>query len=333
MRIKIFIFFILFSYSSLFADDKNIIVTDSVIYKGIGLVVLNRYEDAQNYWNGLEEKEYSESEILFYKAITVYSQMDDIKNYEKYKKYFLELVDKCIKSNKENLNKNPIDVKSLYYIGCVMCFMGLFYAENDDWAKAANYGLSGISYLKKCISVNSEYKEPILFINIFEYYKRKLTSYVGFIPYLKDNREGAINQIRSAMDIGINRFFGRNQLVWILLDYGSYEEAIKVSLEGLKMFPQSRFYLWGTAEAYIRNGDFNSAIRYLKLIRSSLKNNNLQNEYVYLKCLFKLAECNEKINNLTEIERIYKEILSLKFNDSEKGKNIIDYVRGKIVKK
>ncbi len=326
MKIKIInlILLVLLLSNKLIAGDIKVITSDSAIYKGIHLTIMNKYDEAMEYWNNLEKKGWSESEIYFCKGVTIQSKMSELQNYTKDGQDFINIAQKCIALNEINLRKNPIDIKSWYYIGSIKCFMGLYYAENKKWISSAKYGMSAISNLERCISINSEFKEPILYIEIFKYYKYRLTKKVNFIPFLKDEREYAIEQIESVIDVGLNKFIGRNQLAWILIDYGNYEKAVRISLEGLENFPGSRFYLWAAAESYKRIGDFKNSVIYLKLIKKSLYDDGLTNEYTYAKCLLKLAECFSEMKKTAEAEKNYNEILSLNPSEDKRIHNIIN---------
>ena len=299
------------------AFGGNMIVSDSLVFHGLEQTVLHRYDKAMLLWNALSEKGYDESETTFYKAATLQSKMGGLHNYSISRDDFLKISGDCIKMNKENLRRNPLNIRSLYFLGSMETSLSLYYVETNEWMKAAAYGLSGVSHLKKIRSINKNIKEVELFINIFKYYKHKLAEKTPIIPFVRDERKEAVRRVKEVVDTGINSFIGRNQLAWMLIDYEKFDEAAAVSLKGLSIFPGSRFYLWTAAESYKRKGDFTSAVPYYRQIRESLKKDSYINEYAYIKCLYKLLECYEALDDTVQSGKIVDEIFSLEIVKSK----------------
>ena len=50
-----------------------------------------------------------------------------------------------------------------------------------------------------------------------------------------------------------------HQLVYILLDYGKYEEAIQFAEKIVNKYPESQFMWWANAHAYYKNGNYQKA--------------------------------------------------------------------------
>ena len=292
------------------AFGAKMIISDSLVFHGLEQTVLNKYENAMRFWDTLSDEGYDKSEIAFYKAATLQSKMGDLHNYSISRVDFLKFSGDCIKMSKNNLRKNPLDIRSLYFLGSMETSLCLYYVETNEWVKAASYGLSGVSHLKKIRSINKNIKEVELFINIFKYYKHKLAEKAPVIPFVRDEREEAVRRVKEIVDSGINSFIGRNQLAWMLIDYKKFDEAAAVSQKGLSLFPGSRFYLWTAAESYKRKGDFNSAVPYYLKIRKSLKKDSYTNEYAYIKCLYKLLECYETLEDTLQSGKMTDEIFS-----------------------
>lgn len=290
---------------------KDLIISDSMVYKGLEYVVVNNYYNAMKIWETLEKNGYKKSEISFYRAVTLQSKMADLHNYNTDREEYLKYAEECIKLNGDNLNKNSLDIKSLYLRGSMLTSLALYYAETDEWMNAASSGLSGISHLKKINSINKNLEEPLLFINIFKYYSNRFALKTPIISLVRDDREEAILNVARVIDTGINSFLGRNQLAWMLIDYVKYDQAIAVSLKGLTMFPDSRFYLWTTAEAYQRKGEYGKAILYYKKVELSLRKDAYTGEYAYIKCLYKMLECSNELERAVESDELIKMILSL----------------------
>ena len=112
-----------------------------------------------------------------------------------------------------------------------------------------------------------------------------------WLPWVRDEREKGIRLLRKSIDHGsFSRWVGMNSLAWIEYDRESFSKALVLFRRGLRRFPGSRFFLWGTADTCFRLGLYDQAAEgyedILEIILDMVYNNGF-NEAV---CRFKLCK-------------------------------------------
>jgi len=113
------------------------------------------------------------------------------------------------------------------------------------------------------------------------------------------------------------------------MDAGRVRESIRLSQQGLELFPGSRFFLWSLAGGYFVNKDYPKAIEAYQRILSSLEEESHNNHYNELICRLKIAQSYFRLRDyeksLGECERILS--LDLEGEIKKKAKKKIKEVK------
>jgi len=186
----------------------------------------------------------------------------------------------------------------------------------------------GVAYLNKNMIEKSieSYKKAISIKPDFAEAHNNL----GILYYSQGKLDEAITELESAVKYNSNLAEAFNYLGMAYLGKGDVDEAISNHKSAIRINPEAYSYYGNLGYDYYKKGDFNNAVNYYKLIKNSLENDNLCSEYIFLKCLLKLAECYKEMGNVTETEKICNEILSSNLNQDKRVKNIINYVKSLI---
>ncbi|HEX7343137.1 MAG TPA: hypothetical protein VF398_02675, partial [bacterium] len=89
----------------------------------------------------------------------------------------------------------------------------------------------------------------------------------------------------------------RSTLAWILIDAGRPSEAISLSLEGLDLYPGSRFYLWTLADGYKNTGQWRRAAAAYQELYDTIHQDSRNNLFNELGICKQMARCYQGMKN------------------------------------
>ncbi len=178
------------------------------------------------------------------------------------------------------------------YFGMMLGFRALLHQRQDKWWPAVREGMKSVKYLKSCLRADSSYTDALLGVGTYKYWSSRATDFINWLPLIPDQKNKGLDLMRRAMDEGLfTREISMSTLAWTLIDYNRPAEAVDLSLEGLKKYPGSRFFLWTLAAGYSRMQKLEEAAPvYIELYNSTvaLERNNHYNEMGICKSLGKI---------------------------------------------
>jgi len=197
----------------------------------------------------------------------------------------------------EKLDKSLRPEKNLY-LGILLGFKSLLHQREGQWWPAVRLGMKSVGYLKSCLDEDPFYSDAYLGVGTYKYWRSRATDFINWLPLFPDEKKIGVEMVRSAIEKGLfSREIARSTLAWILIDNGHPSEAVSLSLEGLKSYPESRFYLWTLADGYLHSRQWRKAtVEFQKLYDSlhPLKRNNGYNEVGLCK---QMARCYRNLND------------------------------------
>lgn len=194
----------------------------------------------------------------------------------------------------EKLRAEGEPAESDLYQGTLLGFRALLHQRMGEWWPAVRVGIKAAKYMKSCLETDSSYADAYLGVGTYDYWSSRATDFINWLPLIPDKKDEGIELMRRAMKEGLfGREISRSTLAWTLIDANRPLEAIQLSLEGLKSYPGSRFYLWTLADGYYQMGRLEYAAHVYKQLYDSihpLRRNNHYNElgickkmgYIYL---------------------------------------------------
>jgi tetratricopeptide (TPR) repeat protein len=272
----------------------------NIILSGIEMTINNQYTNAIELYRGLIHK-YPEHPIgYFYVGASIQAKMLDAEDFTE-KDEFYRLMDHTIFLADSLQTKTMDDAWILFYEGFSFLYRSFMKSKEGRWFPAYRDALKGVRHLEESIKIDSTMYDAYFGVGSFKYWKSARTNFLLWLPLIKDEREKGIQMIKTAIDKGqFVRLIAKDQLAWILMNAGEKQEALKISLENIQKFPDSRFFKWTLVEAAMSNKNYKlSAQIYTELLDSIsiLPDNNYYNE---LECLVSLAEI-EAINKNWEL--------------------------------
>jgi len=305
--------FFSFSKAQFYPDPK----VDSLLSSGIENIINQKYDLAKKDFVVLDKK-FPELPLgKIYLAAVEIAKSSDIAAPYNFK--FIEQKLGEAKEISENLiDKDEYNIWNYYFLALANGYGAYFNALNGEWLSAFGEGMTSVNLFEHCLEIYPEFHESLIAIGTYKYWKSKETQFLGWIPFVNDERkEGTRLLEKAANHSSYNSYLAINSLIWIYIDKGESGKAVKLAQSALLHYPKCRFFRFGLARAY-EDIDLRKAIDEYYKILNSFSENEKPNRYngIFLKHLIaqqysKLGEreislqlCNEilEIKNLTDYE-------------------------------
>ncbi len=273
--------------------------------------------------------------VYFYYASILNSKMTHYENEDELDR-FLDVLNKIIDESTLFIQVNGLlndtsKAKLYFYRGSAYGYLAYVQGKNGQWLKALDNGMASIDDLEKSVRIDSTLYDACLGIGVYYYWKSTKLKYMLWLPFVADMREEGINQIKLAIEKGrYSAALAMQQLIYILLDYGRFDEAIPYAKRVVELYPKSQFMRWAHAHVYYKRHDYDKAVEsYFKLLEL-IENDIQSNPSHWLFCQTRLAEIyfkQKKYNLAVQYAKQaidYKSIGPFKAKEKEKLKQAWD---------
>jgi tetratricopeptide (TPR) repeat protein len=210
----------------------------------------------------------------------------------------LELSDQAVKENKK-------DPWAFFIRGGTYAYRAAIKARAKDYFPALSNGLSAVSDLNKAAALDRQLYDAYLGIGSYHYFRTKATSILKWLPFIGDNRDKGIAEIKMALEKGrYSKVLAQNGLAWIYVDYGKYPLALEQAQQLEKSFPQNHIFFWIAPEVHWRTKQWDKgAAGYaclLRLLDQSQPMNNFNRVFVgsrLAKCYYQSGKYQEALES------------------------------------
>ena len=235
------------------------------IKESIDLTINTNFAAAESLLTAKIAESDSSIEACFYYASVLNSKMTHFENSDNADEFLdilQKVVDKC-DSGLENDDLGAEEKARLHFFqGSAFGYMGFFEGQNQQWFKALNHGLKSINDLKKAAELDSTLYETYLGIGVYQYWRSTKLKFLLWTPFFDDLRQEGIANIKKAIRPGVlSRYMAMHQLVYILLDYKKFDEALAYAEEAAAAYPQSQFMQWAYAHVFFKKHDNQRALQ------------------------------------------------------------------------
>ncbi len=279
------IFLLLIKIQSGFGSD-----IDSLINRGIELSIVHNYAAAESIFANIISENPDSPTGYFFMAATIQSKMMDFES-DRWDEDFHHFIQKTLSAAEKQLAEHPKDSYSLFYRGSALSYLAFYNGRKKEYVSALKNAVAGISKLKELSKIDPEFEDVYFGLGSYKYWRSHATRHLNWLPLLSDDRREGIRMVQRTVENGrYTRYAAMNQLIWMLLDAGRSGEAFSWALRGLQKFPNSRYFLWGSAKSALALDELSDAEDYFNLLLNSITAepfNNGYNEYI---CRINLAE-------------------------------------------
>ncbi len=314
-----FIFLLKSSFAQTFFPDPTTEPLKSVILGGINLTLNNQFEQATDLYQDLIDSFPQYPAGYFYKGATIQAKMLDAENFQNATEFYklmnktISVVDSIRNSHTSgHLRGGKNDAWLFFYEGSAFLYRSFLRMKEGEWYAAFQDAKQGVKSLENAIEMDTTLYDAYLGIGSYKYWKSAKSKFLLWLPFIADQRERGIELVSLAIRKGcFVGTVGRDQLVWILMNRGDFQNALTLAQENYQKYPGSRFLRWTLASAAFYAKDWHLSQKLyeglLKEIRM-LPGNNGFNE---VDCLVRLAEISRENERWDESYKLADEALRL----------------------
>ncbi len=183
--------------------------------------------------------------------------------------------------------KDSLKAKVLFYKGSAIGYLAFFQGQHGEWFSALKNGKKSIEILEKVVKIDTTLVDAFLGIGAYKYW---LSSKLNWLFIIPDQRDEGIRLIKKALQSkNHGRYLAMHQLIYILLDYGEYDQAEEIAREVIKIYPQSQFMNWAYSHVFLKKKSYEQAIAAYKNLLILIDSDPNPNPNHKLTCLARLA--------------------------------------------
>jgi tetratricopeptide (TPR) repeat protein len=298
---KSLILFLFFSLNFLTAQDW--------IKTCIDMTINTKFNQAESLLSQRMDDGDSSLEVYFYYASVLNSKMTHFENNANQKEFY-QALNKVIEKGTEKLDDENLDNKAkgrlLFYIGSAYGYLGFYQGQIGEWFSAVRNGSKAHDFLERAVATDSTQWDAYLGLGAYKYW---LSTKVHWIPFIPDEREEGIALIKKTIKHNPkSRFMAMHQLVYILLDYGDYEQAEIIAGQLVENYPQSQFMYWAYTHVYMKKRDFPQAIKAYQKLLQLIEDDANANPNHRVTCLARLADMYSRSGDCQQANQIRLQI-------------------------
>ena len=240
----------------------------------------------------------------------------------------IDIVESKLKSDK--VISDSLQADLFFYLGSAYGYRASFQGETGKWYKAIGSGRKAKKYLDRTITTDSTFYDAYLGIGTYKYWLSSKTKFLIWLPFIGDGRDEGIELIKKAIDNNCrSKYMAMHQLIFILLNYEKYTEAIPYAELVKEKFPESEFMWMAVAHTYYKNNDFKKAEpAYVKLLQLAASGEEPNSSHI-VKYRYKLVYIYFEQERYSECYKECKKVIALSDNKllSKKAKNDLEKTR------
>ncbi len=279
-----------------------------ILSRAIDLVFADSFSRA---YELIEEMPAADPERPIYHLLygsVLHAEMLDSEDFAREKRFFTH-IDSCVNYLKRWTDDNPDDPWGFLYLGSAYGYKSILHVHKKRWLKSLFSGLKAKGKFAKAIKLDSTIYDSYTGMGNYHYWSTvKLGKYIPFLP---DNREKGLVELRLAADSSL---FSRKPalagLAWAMIQEKRYKEAILIGKTLLEETCGGRNSLWILGGAYWRTGNLSLSAKYYKMLIDSFTAADNQNYYNLIFCRYRLGVCKFRLGRADEAKAEFEGLLS-----------------------
>jgi tetratricopeptide (TPR) repeat protein len=303
--------------AQVYPDQK----VDSLLRSGIENIILHNYDSAAKTFIILE-KEYPG--IPFGK---IYLAANEIaRSYDLAEPFNSDFIKTKIKEaaelSEKLLNADNKNIWNYYFLALAKGYEAYFEALNENWLSAFGTGITSVNIFEEILDMDPEFHDALIAIGTYKYWKSRKMNFLTWLPFISNEREEGVRLLEKTVRNGsYNTYLAANSLVWIYIDKGEFEKAIKTAEEALFNYPGSRIFNLGLARAY-EDVDKQKTIDYYYSVLNSFSEKEKSNRYNEIVLKHHLAQQYARIGERAKAIQLCDEILAIN--------NLTNFIKNKL---
>ncbi len=251
----------------------------------------------------------------FYLSSVLNSKMTDRESYGE-APHFVRLLHFIIRKSTQSLQADPTDsllARLYFYRGSAYGYLAYYQGQTGQWFKALKNGLKAVDNLKKAVALDSTLYDAYLGLGTYKYWRSTKLKFALWLPFVPDTREEGIRDIKRALrSPSRGRYMAMHQLIYILTDYGKYDEALAYAQEAVKAFPNSIFMQWAYAHTYFKAHRYPQALMAYEHLLELIEAQPEKNTSHWLACQVRIAEILRRLGRREQAHQRAAKVLQKK---------------------
>jgi len=266
LKIYHIILIVIFGLINLSAEEKIDPSSDSLIVKGIDLILKQEYTKADSLFCEIINHYPDHPAGFLYRAAVMQTYAVDFDVPIEREKF-----DSLLECGRNAASRLSSPLRE-YFIGTADSYEAYERVESGDWFNGVQKGLASVSEFEELVEQDSSFYDAYVSIGTYYYWSSRKTAFLRWLPFINDNRELGIRMLKIGAEYSeYNSFVAISALISIYLDAENYRQAEEWSKRGLNSYPENRIFLWGLATALDRQKNYSKAVpAYKNLLKNIL---------------------------------------------------------------
>ncbi|HDL18396.1 MAG TPA: hypothetical protein ENH29_05025 [Bacteroidetes bacterium] len=242
----------------------------------------------------------------FYKA-GVYDLFNQDYRITTFEKQFEKNVNLAIKKGEKYIKKNKNDELAYFYLGGAYGFRGIHRVYKRDWLHVFIDGIKGLKNLNKSLKKRPDFYDAYFGLGLYHYWRSALTKKFRFLPFISDQRQRGINELKLAIEKG--RYAGveaRISLSSVYYNETKYDSALIVNNWLHSHFPNDPSILYFRTRIFERQQNWRSMLATAKHLLEILMDYQYKSYGYLVECHYlqalPLYHLGEKEKSLVHLE-------------------------------
>ncbi len=263
---------------------------DALVRRGIELSGRQNYTKAREAFDELAALLPSHPAGPFFKAVLM--QVISLDFELPVSSEYLRLLERTEALAEAMVKADERNAEARFYLGMAKSYIAYYkFRDGENWVSGLTNGLSAYSTLKECLELNPKAYDAMTAVGTYRYWKSRKASFLTWTPFVDDDRQAGIDQLRMAEQRGsYTNQQASNSLVWIYIEEERHADAIRTAEGVLKQFPNNRLFLWGLASAAERRQDWKLARSAYQRILQSMDSEVIDRRYIEIQARAKVAQ-------------------------------------------
>jgi hypothetical protein len=256
-------------------------------------------------------------EGYFFKAVVYHSMVIDYEDFQ-----FAPAFEKYAGLARKKIARHPAPAAGeLFMAGTLDGYAGALEVKRGNWFTGFRLGRSGVELARQALMQDAHCYDALWCVGVYEFYLSKMTSQFSWLPFVEDNREGALVKIGMAMDRGrYCRLAAQQSLVWIYYGEKRFREAVTLAEDLHTRYGRNRMFLWAVADCRYALGEWRAAQRTFLELLALTEKDKYDNHYNSIVCRWKLANIRYRFKEYDKAADECRKILLYQLDQETTGR-------------
>ncbi len=265
--------------------------TEDWIRQSIDLTINTQFAQAESLLTTRMQNGDSSMAVNFYYASVLNSKMTHFENREENQPFFDALqhvINRGTLKLEDAILQGKEKAETQFYVGSAYGYLAFYQGQIGEWFGALKNGNRAADYLEQAVNTDSTLWDAYLGLGAYKYW---LSTKIDWLPFIPDQREEGIGLIKKTINQdSYSKYLAMHQLIYILLDFGQFDQAEELAEEIIGTYPKSIFMRWAHSHVYMKKKELQKAIDSYITLLDLIDSDPEANPNHKLTCLGRLAD-------------------------------------------